>query len=55
MKKAIFGLLATALIIAFAGCGGDVNPIPDKHFTNDGELKKEFAPDSAVLQCKPSA
>ena len=51
MKKAIFGLLATALIIAFAGCGsGDVNPIPDKHFTNDGEFAAKLSHPSSQIE-----
>lgn len=53
MRKTFFNTIITSALLLIISCSS-VNPLPDKHFTEDGQLKKEYAPDSAVLQSNPS-
>lgn len=50
MSKRIFSpiaIVASFATLLFVSCD-DINCLPDSHFTADGELKKEFLPDSSI-------
>ena len=54
LKTSILPIVAFITALLLFGSCDDVNCLPDSHFTEDGELKEEFLPDSSIENELPS-